>query len=198
MKKATFSIVGRKIFLYHKFNIEAITDTQKPKVGSSGNNTIEWKTTVFAEENKLYIPDTYFFATIVAGGKYVKLGRGTVSKNVASTLEICKERFYIENRELPKNINDCKNEDLVYEPEKNVYIDCRMVANPNTKGRNIRYRVAMSPGWKTSCEIRWDETVVSEDQIKLSVECAGKFVGIGDGLVIGLGRFDTEDWKIVK
>jgi hypothetical protein len=32
-------------------------------------------------------------------------------------------------------------------PRNPVYLDGRSVNNPNSRGRNIRYRIAASPGW---------------------------------------------------
>ena len=37
-----------------------------------------------------------------------------------------------------------------------MYLDVRMVRNPATGGRNVRYRVAAKAGWRTEFAIAWD------------------------------------------
>ena len=197
MKKAEFTLIGKKPFLFHKFNIESITDTKKPKEGGAGNSPSEWKTTLFADGKKLYIPGNYFFSSLVAGGKYVKIGRGTVSKNLAGTLEICNEKYYFLNRALPEKIEDLTNENIGVDSSKDIYLDIRMVSNPNTKGKNVRYRLALKAGWKINCSIAWDDSVISKDQIMRCAEAAGQFSGIGDARAIGYGRFTIDEFKII-
>ena len=194
MKTATFKLVGKKAFLYHKFNISNLTDQKRVKEGNAGNCPSEWRDTYFSEGTKLFIPDDYFFATFVGGGKYVKVGRGTISKKLAGTLEITNEKHFIENRKIPKKQKDLMSEHLTNDTDKDVYIDCRMVSNPNTKGRNVRYRLGMSPGWRTTCRIKWDDSIVSRQQVEAAVTESGSLVGIGDGRAIGYGRFEVSDF----
>lgn len=185
-------MTGKKPFFFHKFNTEVLTQSQKPKEGTTGNNPNEWKSTVWSEEERLFIPDNYLFSSIVGGGKHVKVGRGTISKNLAGTVEITGARFYFSNRTLPKPIEEIEEGDISKDPSKDIYIDMRMVANPNTKGRNVRYRLALSPGWEVEASCEFDDSVISPDQMKTAIECAGKFVGIGDARAIGYGRFNIE------
>ncbi len=197
MKKATFDVIGTKIYLYNKFNIEVLTNTKKVKEGSAGNNHQEWKNGVWADGKRLFIPNYYFQSCIVKGGKYVKAGRGTISKNLASALEIPENKFYL-NRELPKNIEDLSIEDLGTDSSREIYVDIRMVSNPNTKGKNARYRLALLPGWKTKVTILWDDTVCSKDQVFNAIEAAGKYEGVGDGRAIGYSRFMVENFELIK
>ena len=198
MKSATFLMVGRKPFLYHKFNVETLTEIKKPKEGPAGNNPNEWKSTCWVDGKRLYIPSHYLLSCFVAGGKQVKVGRGTISKNLAGTLEVEGEKNYFENRELPKEIEDLSSEDLGMDSSRPVYIDCRMVSNPNTKGRNIRYRMAVKEGWKVSCKITWDDSIISPDQMRTAIEEAGKVVGLSDDRAIGGGRFEVVDYELCK
>ena len=82
-------------------------------------------------------------------------------------------------------------EQLVQAEREPVYLDVRSVRNPSTRGRNVRYRVAASPGWKTSFSISWDDTLLNENEMRAVLIDAGRFVGLGDGRSIGLGRFDV-------
>lgn len=195
MKKALVTIQGKKPLLFHKFNINVITDTKKPKEGSAGNSPSEWKDTVFCHGLDLYLPDAYFFSTFVGGGKYVKAGRGTIAKNLAGILEITKEKSFFENRKLPKVIEEIQFEDLGNDSSKEIYVDVRMVSNPNTKGKNVRYRLALGSGWIISTEIRWDDSVISKSQMQQAIESSGSFVGIADARAIGNGRFDLLNFQ---
>src|SRR5262249_38927174 len=82
------------------------------------------------------------------------------------------------------------------DPEELVYIDIRSVRNPSTKGRNIRYRVAASTGWKTEFNIIWDKTVVSRSEMEAVLHDASNLTGLGDGRNIGFGRFDVECFDV--
>lgn len=197
MKKATFEIEGKKPILYHRFNLESITNTKKPKEGTSGNNPNEWKETVWHDGQKLYFPSFYMHSAIIAGGKHVKIGRGTLSKNIAACLTICEEKLYLTNRELPMPMEDLTNENLGTDSSKPVYLDIRAVSNPNTKGKNIRYRVAVSAGWRMNIDIEWDDTIVSVQQVKSCIESLGKYVGFSNGRTLGYGRFELLDFKII-
>lgn len=194
MKCATFKITGRKPYLYHKFNLSNLTEQKKVQEGNAGNSPSEWKDTYFSEGTKLFIPDSYFFATFINGGKFIKIGRGTISKKLAGTLEITEGKHFIENRKIPKPQKDLTSDHLSNDSSKDVYIDCRMVSNPNTRGRNVRYRLAMSPGWRTTCRVRWDDTIVSRQQVQAAITESGSLVGIGDGRAIGYGRFEVSDF----
>lgn len=198
MKIAKFKMIGKKPLLMHKFNMEVLTDTQKPKEGTTGNNPNEWKKTAIADADMLYVPASYLTACIVAGGKHVKVGRGTISKNVAGTLSVIDEKIYFDNYKLPKSIDEITIEDIGTDSSRNVYVDCRMVANPNTKGRNVRYRLALKAGWQLTPTIEWDDSVISMDQMKAAVNSAGKFVGLSDDRHIGGGRFEVDEFEILK
>lgn len=197
MKKCTFSVIGTKPFLYHKFNIEAITDTKKPKEGSSGNQPSEWKKTIWNEGKRLFVPGFYFLSAFTTAGKYVKIGRGTISKQVASAVTILDERVYF-NRELPDELDNLDNNNISKDSSSPVYLDIRAVSNPNTKGKNIRYRLALSPGWEFEVAFMWDDSIISADQMKSTVEALGKLVGFSEGRTIGYGRFEITEWSVSK
>lgn len=98
----------------------------------------------------------------------------------------------INDRFVPEDKNLLK---LDKEP---VYLDVRSVVNPMTKGRNIRYRIACSPGWKCNFQICWDDYIASKENIKMCLENAGSFQGVGDGRKIGFGRYKILSFEIVK
>jgi hypothetical protein len=65
-------------------------------------------------------------------------------------------------------------EEITQDNNESVYLDVRSVRNPTTKGRNVRYRVALSSGWKTEFEVIWENTLVASQQLEayyMTQEC---------------------------
>lgn len=195
MKTVEFKIVGTSIFLFNKFNVENVSNKQKTKSGSAGNDPEEWKAKIWCEGKRLFIPAFYVFSSISEGGGYVKEGRGSIKKKLMGCLLIKGDKFYI-NYELPKSIEMIESEDLPKDSSRDVFLDIRGVKNPMTKGKNVRYRLGMKAGWETTISFEWDDTVISRDNIKQAIESSGKFVGMGDGRLLGYGRFNCENIKI--
>ena len=73
--------------------------------------------------------------------------------------------------------------------------DVRIVKNPKSKGKNIRYRVAASAGWKMTFQIEWDVTIINQLVMETILRDAGSFAGLGDGRSIGFGRFSVEKFE---
>jgi len=192
MKKVVFTAIGTKPLLYHKFNIEVLSNKTKTKSGTTGNDPEEWKTTVHVDGKRLFFPHDYWLSCIKDGGKYVKQGRGTISNKLAGCMSILSERTYL-NIELPDLIDKLETSDMPRDPTKSIFLDVRGVKNPATKGKNVRYRLGVKAGWQTQVELEFDDTVLSKDDIRKALEAAGKFSGIGDGRSIGYGRFEVVD-----
>lgn len=191
MKKATIQIRGVKPLIWHAFTADVLAINKKAKEGVTGNNPSEWKTTVLFDEDKnrqLYVLPSYAFGSIREGAKHVKVGKGTYKDKVAASLQVIDDRIYI-NRHLPDE------KELSSSPKMDVYLDICSVKNPATKGRNMRYRVACSPGWEATFQIKWKENLVSEVVMKQVIEEAGELAGWGDGRSIGNGRFEVLDIK---
>ena len=72
-----------------------------------------------------------------------------------------------------------------------VYLDVCGVRNPATKARNVRYRLACSPGWACSFTLLWDKTLVAREAMRAILNDAAILVGIGDGRNVGNGRFEV-------
>lgn len=195
MKKAHVTVKGTRPVLFHSFNVEVISSLTKKKSGSSGNNSEEWKDTVLERGGQLYFPATYWQATLKEGAKYTKAGRGTMQKTFNSASMITTDYSMID-RHLPNGWVNMTVEEFGTDASRPVYIDVRGVMNPATKGRNVRYRVACSPGWKCAFEIEFDDNYISTQVIKKIVEDAGKMVGIADGRTLGNGRFEVESCEI--
>jgi hypothetical protein len=188
MKTAHLKIKGTKPFLFHKFNLEALTNSQKPKEGTTGNNFNEWKSSFFYEGTKLYMPTAYMFAALKNGSVNTKVGRGTIQKTFISAVTLIGEKIYF-NREMFPGWMDMDPENTPLDSSLPVYVDVRMVSNPNTKGKNVRYRLTLSEGWECDFHFEFDDSLISSSQVKKIVEDTGKLQGIGDARTLGYGRF---------
>jgi hypothetical protein len=181
--------------LFHAFKIEAISSLSKVKTGSAGNDPEEWKRTLLEKNNQLYIPASYVSSCLKEGAKYTKAGRGTIQKSFISGMTVRSEISFLD-RYLPEGWQEMSFEQMSMDSSEKVYLDVRGVMNPNSKGRNVRYRVACSEGWKTDFSFSFDDTIVSPSQIKKILDDSGKMVGVGDGRVLGYGRFKVDSLKI--
>lgn len=192
---ANVHIEGIKNLLINTFPIEAL-DAKKPKSGSAGNSSEEWKKTVLVdkETNKLFIFQSYLFKSISDGGKEIKVGKATIAKKVAASLEIVsceKERIYFEN-------DICLPENLTTDCSQKVFLDIRSVVNPMTKGRNLRYRVCISHPWELKFKISWDNVIISKETMMQAIVNGGLYQGIGDGRAIGFGRYKLVNFEEIK
>ena len=193
MMKAKVVIRGTRPLLWHRFGPEAIPLERMERTGVAGNDPDEWRKTHSAtDKGQLYVDGTYIFGCLRDGAKYVKKGRGSIQKDVAATLQVLNDRTLVD-RFMPSD-----GDPPVGDLRALVYIDVQSVRNPATKGRNVRYRVAASPGWKAEFEILWDETIVGGQQMHSVAIEAGRFAGIGDGRAVGFGRFEVEEFKTEK
>ena len=189
--KATVKIEGVRPLLWHHFGPDALPLERQERTGVAGNDPEEWRKTVLVtKEKQLYVDNSYIFACIRAGSKYTKKGKGSIQTMVSATLQVLTDRVLID-RYFPENVEELIN--LTDEP---VYLDVRSVKNPATKARNVRYRVAASPGWKTEFEMMWDKTIVSSGEMEAATIDAGRFAGIGDGRNVGFGRFIVSSFKV--
>lgn len=188
---ADVQIKGVRPLLWNSFGPDSLPLERQEKTGVAGNDPEEWRKSVLLTDDKqLYLDPSNIFSSIRAGSKYTKSGRASIQTKVIATLQVINEKVLV-NRFLPDDIEKMVN--MIDEP---VYIDVRSVKNPTTMGRNIRYRVAASPGWIISFEIIWDKTIVSSKQMEASIIDAGRFAGLGDGRTIGFGRFEVIKFEV--
>lgn len=190
MVRVRITVLGTKPLLQHAFGPEAIPLEKGEKTGVAGNDPEEWhRTCLVTPEGQLYVRGNYVFGCIRAGSKNIKKGRGSIQALVAATLQV-EEMIVLLDRHMPAD-GDPKLNDY----EAPVYIDVAGVRNPATKGRNVRYRLAASAGWRCSFTISFDKTMVSREQMRAAVTDAGRFAGLGDGLSVGYGRFAVESYE---
>ncbi|MED4464752.1 hypothetical protein [Metabacillus fastidiosus] len=180
---AKVKIIGTKPLFFHVFTTETLSLERRERTGVAGNDPEEWKRTYTADEDgRLYVDPSYVFGCMREAAKHTKSGRGSIQSKLSATLQVLSNRVYF-NSYLPEEITQDENEP--------VYLDIRSVRNPSTKGRNVRYRVALSSGWETEFDIVWDNTLVATHQIEAVLHDAGMLVGLADGRSIGYGRFEV-------
>lgn len=186
---AHIAIKGIRPLLWHAFGPEAIPLEKGEKTGVAGNDPEEWRRTVLmTKDRQLYIPNTYAFGCLRDGAKHTKKGRGSIQNNVAATLQVLEDRILVD-RFLPE-------EPIPTDSDELVYLDVRSARNPSTRARNVRYRVAASPGWCAEFTITWDKTIVSRNEMNAVLLDAGQLCGLGDGRTIGMGRFTVERFDV--
>lgn len=194
-------IQGSKPLLWHKFGPESMPLEKQERQGVAGHNPEEWRQTVLVTKNgQLYIQNTYVFRSMRDGAVYTKQGRGNLVKPLSSTLQVLTNPILID-RFFPNfpnghNFDISKIEPPPQDEEEKVFLDIRGVVNPNTKSRNVRYRIGVSIGWLAVFDLQFDKTIVSRNEVESVLIDTGRLVGIGNGRSIGYGRFEVVNFEI--
>jgi len=194
MKRISIEIQGLKPFLYNKFNIESVTSLTKVKTGKVGDDPESWKSSFFHNGSDLYVPGNYLFSALKKAAVFTKSGRGSIQNAWVSGVNIEDELIYF-NRKIFDDWENMTLKDVTKDSSNPVYVDIRTVVNPTTKGKNVRYRLGLSAGWKLSFSILLDDTLVSVDHARKVIEDCGKFVGLSDARTLGFGRFIVNEFK---
>jgi hypothetical protein len=201
--RAKVTIRGVRPLLQHHFGPDALPLEKQERDGVAGNSPNEWrKTALVTKGGQLYLEPTYAFATIRDAARHTKKGKGSIQSAVAATLQVVDDIILLD-RHFPGFPNGHDFDIKTVEPppreaDAPVYLDVRSVKNPSTKARNVRYRVAASPGWSCSFTILFDKTVVDRNQMQAVLNDAGTLVGIADGRSVGFGRFAVESFEILE
>lgn len=190
--QAEVTVRGARPLFWHRFGPDALPLEKREKTGVAGNDPEEWKRTVLVtKEGQLFLEPSYAFGCIRDGAKFTKKGKGSIQSMVAATLQITDDKILVD-RFLPGGLQTPPPAD----PDELVYLDVRSVRNPATKARNVRYRVAASPGWTATFHLLWDSTIVSRGEMNAALIDAGRLVGLGDGRSIGFGRFEVVSFEV--
>lgn len=187
--RARVTVKGTRPLLQHAFGPESLPLEKGERSGVAGNDPTEWKRTCMVnKEGQLYIKGTYVFGCVRDASKHTKKGKGSIQALVAATLQV-EENIVLINRFVPKEGEPSQD------PTDPVYIDICGVRNPSTKARNVRYRLACSPGWECTFTILWDKTIVARELMRAVLNDASILVGLGDGRSVGNGRFEVVEFK---
>jgi hypothetical protein len=185
---ASVEIVGSRPLLFNRFGPDAIPLNKSERTGVAGNDPEEWRRRICWDQHRQLVLDVpVIFDWIRDGGRYTKKGRGTLQNAVVAALMIAETVIPID-RYLPEG-------EVPTDPSCPVYIDARGV-RMKSGSWNVRYRIAVSPGWRASFCLTWDRTVLSRRELHAACIDAGRYVGIGDGRKIGFGRFDVAAFEV--
>jgi hypothetical protein len=182
---AKVTVKGIRPLVVHHFVPEILDGRRKDRSGTAGNDPDEWKRTVLkTDRGQLYITPEYVFGCLREGARHTRRGKGSIQRDLVASLQVIDSRILID-RFVPRDLSG-----FVNAFDRPVYLDVRSVVNPTTRKRNIRYRVATSPGWSATFRIRWDRTIVSKEEMEAVIRDGGAYSGFGDGRSIGFGRFE--------
>jgi len=194
--QAQVKIEGTRPLWQHKFGPDALPLEKQERSGVAGNDPTEWRRSCSVNTaGQLYLDPSYVFGCLRNGAKYTKSGRASIQTKVVATLQVTSDvllidRWYPGFPDQAKEFDAATVEPCSDDRTQPVYLDIRGVVNPATKGRNVRYRLAASPGWQTDFTIMWDKTLVSRGEMEAVVRDAGQYIGLGNGRTIGIGRFE--------
>jgi hypothetical protein len=154
MAQATVTIEGTSALLMHKYPeipIEGL-DKKEPQ------EQAELSAYRIPGSKELYIPGVAVQRALVRASTYSKgKGRASLQKVSAACLMVMPEYIGLGTDKFT--------------------LDSRPVVIPATKGRVMRHRPRVDK-WKGTFGLEWDETLMTEDQVKKIVEDMGKRVGL--------------------
>jgi len=169
--------------------------SDRPKAGNALiGDAEEWRRKVYYKpEIGVYIPSAYIEGALLKAAKEFKVtGRKRATEYVKSGV-------FVEDETLPLYVDGqtVKTIDEINNGNPNCYVDKRVVQNPNTKGRQIRYRPCFN-NWSSRFRlvVFSDEYIPSELLLKI-LKYAGLYVGIGDYRP-RFGRFNVTKFEEVK
>jgi len=167
------SIEGISALLMHRFPLEPIEAIDK-KSKEDQAEIGAYRT----PDGKLYVPSVAMQRALVNAASYSKgKGRATLAKIAAACIMISPEY-------------------LILAPQKYT-IDARAVVIKATGGRIVRYRPRFDK-WKLSFNLEYDDTLLTNEQVRKIVDDCGQRVGILDFRPEKkgpFGRFMVTKWE---
>ena len=173
-KTIKVKISGTSPLLMHSFPLEPIEAIEKkPK---------EEQAELAAYRNpdgKLHVPGLNVQRALIAGAVYSKgKGRASLQRPAAACLDISPEYILLDNDHWDE-------------------IDSRRVVVPATRGAVIRHRPRFNK-WDLTFELEYDDTLLTEAQVRRIVDDTGKRVGLLDFRPEKkgpFGRFVVTHWE---
>lgn len=174
LRGVTVTIKGESPLLMHAFPLVPIEAIEK----KSAQEQAELAAYRDPETKGLYIPGVALQRALVAGASFSKgKGRATLQKPVAACVLVTPERIGL--------------------GVKTFVIDTRPVVVPATKGRVLRHRPRLDT-WQVSFSVDYDDTLITESQLRRVVDDTGKNVGLLDFRPEKkgpFGRFTVTKWQ---
>lgn len=184
-------IQGTRPLLWNHLKPSESFGRRQQRRGNAGNDPTEWQRNVLmTPQRQLYLLPSHIFGCLRDAAKYTKRNQNSLVNDVVSTLRVLEQQVLI-NRFVPEH--PVKTSEEVND---DVYIFMSIVRNSFTRNRNLRYRVAASPGWQCQFTLIWDRTIISRNEMQAIAIDAGNLVGLADGRSIGYGRFCIVDFAV--
>ena len=175
-KKIEVTIQGISPLLMHAFPMVEVKAIEK-KTPEEQAEHCSYRT----PENKLYIPGVAIQRCLINAASYSKgKGRASLVKVAAACLLVEPEYCILKQQKYT--------------------IDIRPVVVPATKGRILRYRPRFDK-WDCSFVVEYDPDLITEEQLRIIVDDAGRRVGMLDFNPVHkgpFGRFMVKNWEIIK
>ena len=174
VKMIQCTIKGIAPLLMHAYPLVPIEALEKKSIEEQA----EYAAYRDPDTGQLYLPGVAFQRSLVAAAVYSKgKGRASLQKQVAACVLITPERAGL--------------------GVERYTIDTRPVVIPATKGRVLRHRPRLD-AWGAAFEIEFDDTLLTEEQLRRVVDDAGARVGLLDFRPErkgSFGRFIVVGWE---
>lgn len=175
IKKIDVQIKGVYALLMNRFPLEPVEALDKKPPEEQAK--IACYHTPMGE---LFVPGVNLQRALIAGATFSKgKGRASLQKPVAACVFVSPEYMIID----PQKYN----------------IDSRAVVIKATGGRIVRHRPRFEMGWTLSFTLEYDDTLLTEKQLRQVVDDTGSRVGIGDFRPEKkgpFGRFMVISWEV--
>lgn len=176
MKRITCEIKGVSALLMHSYPMVPIENPPLEK--RTPEEQAETAAYRDPETKELYIPGVALQRALIGAAAYSKgKGRASLQKQAAASLFISPERVSLGTKEYA--------------------VDSRPVVIQATRGRIVRHRPRID-AWAACFEIEYDDSLLSEKQVRQIVDDAGSRVGLLDFRPEKkgpFGRFIVTIWK---
>lgn len=173
MKTITVTIKGLSSLLMNRFPLVPVEALSK-KSPQEQAEVSAYRT----DQGELYVPGVNFHRALIAGAAFSKgKGRASLQKEVASAVFVQEMALLL--------------------GQKKFEVDSRAVVVPATKGRIVRHRARLD-AWELTATVDYDETLLTEAQLRRIVDDTGQRVGLLDFRPEKkgpFGRFMVTSWK---
>lgn len=174
MQEAQVVITGTAPLLMHRYPMEPIEALEK----RSAKEQAEISAYRHPETGELYVPGVAIQRALIGAATFSKgKGRSTLQKVAAACLFVSPEYALLGT--------------------KDFIIDSRPVVIAATKGRVVRHRARLDH-WSVTVKLEWDDTLLTENQVRRIVDDCGSRVGLLEFRPERkgpYGRFVVTSWK---
>jgi hypothetical protein len=156
MKQVKVKIKGMSALLMHQYPMTPVEALEKKPIPEQAEHAAYRD----SHTGELYVPGIAVQRAFVNGATFSKgKGRATLQKPVAACVLVTPER-------IPLGVDE-------------FVIDTRPVVIPSTKGRVLRHRPRLN-SWEIEFMLEYDDTLLTEEQMRRIVDDTGTRVGILD------------------